>query len=144
VVVIFDTNVLVSAALLSGSRADACVRAVLSRQLPLIFSTATYDELADVLMRTKLDRYVSRRTREALLRTWRKAAVMFPGATLREEVRDCRDPDDDKFLELALASGARAIVTGDADLLVLDPWRDIRIVKLTNFENVVLPLIEVQ
>jgi predicted nucleic acid-binding protein len=42
---------------------------------------------------------------------------------------------------LALASGARAVVTGDADLLVLDPWRDIRIVKLTDFEMVVLPLI---
>jgi putative PIN family toxin of toxin-antitoxin system len=121
-----------------------CVRAVLARQLPLIFSKATYDELADVLMRSKLDRYVSRRTRETLLRTWRKAAVMFPEATLREQVRECRDPEDDKFLELALASGARAIVTGDADLLVLDPWRGIRIVKLTDFEKVVLPLIEVE
>jgi putative PIN family toxin of toxin-antitoxin system len=143
-VVIFDTNILVSAALLSGSRADVCVRAVLARQLPLIFSTATYDELADVLMRPKLDRYVSRRSRESLLRTWRKAAVMFSEASLREQVRDCRDPDDDKFLELALASGARAIVTGDADLLVLDPWRDTRIVKLTDVENVVLPLIDAE
>lgn len=139
--VIFDTNILVSAALLSGSRADLTVRAVLSRQLPLIFSTETYDELAAVLMRPKLDRYASRRTRGTLLRTWRKASAMFPDAALREKVRDCRDPDDDKFLDLALASGARAIVTGDADLLVLDPWRGIRIVRLTDFEKVVLPLI---
>jgi putative PIN family toxin of toxin-antitoxin system len=144
VVVIFDTNVPVSAALLSGSRADLCVSNVLVRQLPLVFSTATYEELADVLMRAKLDRYVSRRTREALLRTWRMAAVIFPEAALREEVRDCRDPDDDKFLELALASAARAIVTGDADLLVLDPWRGVRIVKLTDFEKVVLPLIDAE
>jgi putative PIN family toxin of toxin-antitoxin system len=143
-VVIFDTNILVSAALLSGSRADVCVRAVLARQLALIFSTATYDELADVLMRPKLDRYVSRRSRESLLRTWRKAAVMFPEASLREQVRDCRDPDDDKFLELALASGARAIVTGDKDLLVLDPWRGIRMVKLADFQMVVLPLIDAE
>lgn len=139
--VIFDTNILVSAALLSGSRADLCVRSVLACSIPLIFSAGTYDELADVLMRPKLDRYVSRRTREGLLRTWRKAAVRFPAAALREEVHVCRDPDDDKFLELALASGARAIVTGDEDLLVLDPWRGIRIVKLADFEMVVLPLI---
>jgi len=143
-VVIFDTNILVSAALLSGSRADFCVRAVLARHIPLIFSGATYAELSDVLMRPKLDRYVSRRTREALLRTWRKAAVMFPEASLREQVRDCRDPDDDKFLELALASGARAIVTGDRDLLVLDPWLGIRIVKLTDFEKVVIPILEAE
>ena len=139
--IIFDTNILVSAALLSGSRADLCVRTVLAHQLPLIFSTATYDELADVLMRSKLDRYVSRRTRETLLRTWRKAALMFPDAALREKVHDCRDSDDDKFLELALASGARAIVTGDADPLVLDPWRGIRLVQITDFEKVVLPLV---
>ena len=63
--VIFDTNILISAALLSGSRADLSVRTVLARQLPLIFSTATYDELADVLMRSKLDRYVSRRTQSS-------------------------------------------------------------------------------
>jgi putative PIN family toxin of toxin-antitoxin system len=143
-VVIFDTNILVSAALLSGSQADLCVRAVLARNIPLIFSAATYDELADVLMRPKLDRYVSRRTREALLRTWHEAAVIFPDAALREEVRDCRDPDDDKFLALALASGASAIVTGDADLLVLDPWRGIRMVKLADFEMVVLPLIDAE
>ena len=142
--VIFDTSILVSAALLSGSQADLCVRAVLARNIPLIFSAATYDELADVLMRPKLDRYVSRRSRESLLRTWRKAAVMFPEASLREQVRDCRDPDDDKFLELALASGARAIVTGDKDLLVLDPWRGIRMVKLADFEMVVLPLIDAE
>jgi putative PIN family toxin of toxin-antitoxin system len=117
---------------------------VLARNIPLIFSAATYDELADVLMRPKLDRYVSRRTREALLRTWHKAAVIFPDAALREEVRDCRDPDDDKFLELALASGARAIVTGDKDLLVLNPWRGIRMVKLADFEMVVLPLIDAE
>ena len=59
-------------------------------------------------------------------------------------MRDCRDPDDDKFLELALASGSRAIVTGDQDLLVLDPWRGISIVKLADFEKVILPLIGIE
>jgi predicted nucleic acid-binding protein len=48
--IIFDTNILVSAALLSGSRADLCVRTVLAHPLPLIFSKTTYDELADVLL----------------------------------------------------------------------------------------------
>jgi putative PIN family toxin of toxin-antitoxin system len=141
-VVIFDTNILVSAALLAGSRADRCVSAVLTRPIPLIFSLATYAELSDVLMRSKFDRYVSRLGREALLKTWRKSAVILPEASLRETVRECRDPDDDKFLELALACNARAIVTGDPDLLVLDPWHGIRIVELKDFESVVLPFIK--
>jgi predicted nucleic acid-binding protein len=34
------------------------------------------------------------------------------------------------------------IVTGDPDLLVLDPWRGIRIVKLADFDSVVIPILE--
>lgn len=47
--------------------------------------------------------------------------------TPRERIRDCRDPKDDKYLELALEAGAWAIVSGDRDLLELDPWRGVRI-----------------
>jgi putative PIN family toxin of toxin-antitoxin system len=141
-VVVFDTNVLVSAALIQGSRADRCVRAVPEHQHPLIFSKATFEELSDVLLRSKLDRYVSKAARRSLLETWENAAVFFPDAALQEVVHDCRDPEDNKFLELALASRAAVIVTGDPDLLRLDPWRGIRIVKLADFDSVVIPILE--
>ena len=42
-------------------------------------------------------------------------------------VTDCRDAKDNKYLELALAAGAETIVSGDFDLLVLHPWRGVRI-----------------
>ena len=140
--VIFDTNVLVSAALIQGSRADRCVRVVLEHQHPLIFSKATFEELSDVLLRSKLDRYASKAARRSLLETWENAAVFFPDAVLQEVVHDCRDPEDNKFLELALASRAAVFVTGDPDLLRLDPWRGIRIVKLADFDSVVIPILE--
>jgi len=44
-------------------------------------------------------------------------------------VTDCRDAKDDMYLELALAAAADTIVTGDADLLVLHPWRGVRVLK---------------
>ncbi|MEO7271642.1 MAG: putative toxin-antitoxin system toxin component, PIN family, partial [Vicinamibacterales bacterium] len=44
-----------------------------------------------------------------------------------QHVRACRDPKDDKFLELAVNGGASVIVTGDADLLSLHPFRGIDI-----------------
>ena len=41
----------------------------------------------------------------------------------------CRDAKDNKYLELALAAAADVIVSGDADLLVLHPWRGVRILR---------------
>ena len=49
------------------------------------------------------------------------------------ENTDCRDPRDNTYLALAMVSSAVAIVTGDEDLLVLDPWRGIRILGPSAF-----------
>jgi uncharacterized protein len=48
-------------------------------------------------------------------------------------IRECRDPDDDKFLEVALNGSADVIVTGDEDLLGMSPWRGIQILSPGNF-----------
>ena len=45
-----------------------------------------------------------------------------------ERIAICRDPQDDRFLEVALAGGASHLVTGERDLLVLHPVRNIRVV----------------
>jgi len=42
-----------------------------------------------------------------------------------ESVTDCRDPDDNKFLELAVGGNATHIISGDKDLLALNPFRGI-------------------
>lgn len=47
---------------------------------------------------------------------------------ITQRIAACRDPTDDKFLELAVNGRADAIVTGDADLLALNPFRGIPIV----------------
>ena len=53
---------------------------------------------------------------------------------------DCRDPKDNYVLVLALAGMAEIILTEDEDLLVLDPWRGIRIMRLFQFlQNHPLP-----
>ena len=48
-------------------------------------------------------------------------------------VNDCRHAKDDKYLELALAAGANPIVSSDADLLVLHPWRGIPVLSPADF-----------
>ena len=50
-----------------------------------------------------------------------------------DSIRICRDPKDDKILELAISGNADCIVTGDDDLLVLNPFREVAIVTPADF-----------
>jgi putative PIN family toxin of toxin-antitoxin system len=50
-----------------------------------------------------------------------------------ESIEQCRDPKDNKYLELAVSGQADCIVTGDEDLLILNPFRDLKIVTVQEF-----------
>jgi len=93
-------------------------------------SAAVDAEIAGVLSRPKFASAIPLARRERLLQILRQAAVWFE-PTVR--VTDCRDPKDDKYLELALAAGAETIVSGDDDLLMLDPWRGLRILRPADY-----------
>ncbi len=65
-------------------------------------------------------------------------AVLVREATLveiTETIAECRDPKDDKFLELAIGGKAACIVSGDKDLLVLHPFRGIPILTPAGFTS---------
>jgi putative PIN family toxin of toxin-antitoxin system len=96
----------------------------------LLISAATITELDDVLRRPKFDEYVSEAQRLEFLATLIERAEAI---TVVDVVMECRDPDDDKFLELAVSGKATHIVTGDADLLALHPFRGIAIVRPQSF-----------
>ncbi len=53
-----------------------------------------------------------------------------------ERVAECRDPKDDRFLELAVNGNATAIVSSDSDLLVLNPFRGVAILTPQEFISV--------
>ena len=83
-------------------------------------------KLAHVLSRPKFDHYVSMEQRMLFLAELSRLADFV---SIISVVRECRDPKDDKFLEVALNGGADLIVTGDADLLTLHPWPSIAILS---------------
>jgi len=120
-----DTNVFVSAIIFPHSVPRRLVDEALDHSV-VLFSQATMNELTEVLSRSKFDRYVSRAERELVLTQIGSAAEFVPIIRL---VRACRDPHDDKFLEVALNGRADVIITGDADLLALHPWREIAVMS---------------
>ena len=69
-------------------------------------------------------------TRQRLLQRFAASAFFVE---VKMKVDDCRDPKDNFLLALALDGRADYLVTGDADLLVLDPWRGVRIVTPVDF-----------
>jgi putative PIN family toxin of toxin-antitoxin system len=123
--VVLDTNALVSRLLVSDSVPARVVR-LATREARILVSDATLMELADVLARPKFDPYVTIRERQNFLRLFAQIAERVE---IVRRVHASRDPKDDKFLELALNGSADVLVTGDRDLLGLDPFHNTRILS---------------
>ena len=123
--VVIDTNAWISRLLLADSVAAQAVDKAVAR-FEVVVSEASVEELADVLSRKKFDRYVSLQDREEFLRRLLQVTTIVP---VLSEITDCRDPKDNRFLALALDSESDCIVSGDDDLLALNPWRGIEIVS---------------
>ncbi len=121
--VIVDTNVLISRLLLPRSVAGRAVSRLV-KHTRLLVSEDTLAELAQTISRKKFNRYISLEDREEFFQLYARLAEWIPISTT---LRACRDPQDDKFLELAVDGQAQLIVTGDKDLLELSPFRNIQI-----------------
>ncbi len=120
---VVDTNVLVSALLFADSKPARVVFHLLTTST-IVTSLPALQELEMVLQRPKFDRYVTIDEREAFIT---KLALTTVVVDIAETIQVCRDPKDDKFLEIAVNGKADIIVTGDPDLLILHPFRDIAI-----------------
>ncbi len=129
---VVDTSIIVRAVLKPLGTVGPVLDWLAEKRYRFLYSEATLDELIDVLARPRLRRRFPLRGRDAetvvdliLLR----GEVVEPG----QELAVCRDPKDDKFLDVAMAGHADVLVTGDEDLLVLHPFRGIPIVQPAEF-----------
>jgi putative PIN family toxin of toxin-antitoxin system len=126
--IVADTNVIVSAFLWGGTP-RRLLDAVQAGSAQLFTSRALITELEDVLLRAKFAERLKRTHFSAafLLARYTQLAILIAPADLTAPV--LRDPDDTALLACALAARAEAIVSGDQDLLVLNPYQNIRIVS---------------
>jgi putative PIN family toxin of toxin-antitoxin system len=136
--VVIDTSTLVSAALRKRSIPRQALDLAI-RHCELCVSRQTLDELHEVLNRRKFDRYLAPIRREEFLHVLESGVrilVVRDGCAASAGIR-CRDATDQKFLDLAWQAEAETIVSSDEDLLVLNPWNDIRIVRPATFVDMI-------
>jgi putative PIN family toxin of toxin-antitoxin system len=124
--VVLDSNVYLSAVLFGGNP-RSILEAAHAGLFELVSSPAICAEVERVL-REKF-KWPEGRIEEAGVVLWRQAVQVVP----KVRIDDCRDPDDNRVLECAVASSASVIVTGDQHLLSLHPYSGIAIMKPKRF-----------
>ena len=129
--VVVDTNVLISALLKANGNPAKVVSLWRTGEFELVISSETIDELSRVLGYERIRTRVTPEEAERFLYLLQTAATIITPQIEVTAVED--DPDDDKFLGLALASDAEYIVSGDKHLLSIKVFRGIPILTPVQF-----------
>lgn len=128
-ILVLDTNVIVSAALFP----DSVPRKAYEKAFKtgnVITSDSTFEEVQEVMLRKKFDKYTSLEDRMTFLLNFSLRTKSIP---INIIITDCSDPKDNKFLELAVSGNADYIISGDDDLLQLNPFRGIPVITPQEF-----------
>lgn len=115
--VVLDTNVVVSALLFRSGRLAWLRQAWAGGKVVPVVSRDTLAELVRVLAYPKFG--LAAADTKNLLAHYMEHAEALGQVKTRARLPRCRDEDDRKFLLLAHAARADALVTGDRDLLAL-------------------------
>jgi len=131
--VVIDTNIWIS--FLIGKSLTGLTDAIIANRVQVLFSDDLFSELLEVLQRPKFKKYFSSAAIEQLLALlYEKIAWV----NVVDEFTDCRDKKDNFLLNLSVSGHADYLITGDADLLVLNPFHGVEIVSYQFFQNVIL------
>jgi putative PIN family toxin of toxin-antitoxin system len=127
--IVLDTNVLISAVLSPNGTARNALNGAIANYR-IIQSGATYEELVSRIQKKKFDKYISVEDRIDFLAMIRRYSEFI---SVKARITLCSDPDDNKFLDLAIAEKAEYLITGDQDLLVIGSLENTKIVKPAEF-----------
>ncbi|PZO43349.1 MAG: putative toxin-antitoxin system toxin component, PIN family [Pseudanabaena frigida] len=131
--VVIDTNIWIS--FLIGKSLTGLSEAIINDQVLILFSEDLFCELIEVLKRPKFKKYFSETAIEDLVSLLSEKVELIE-ITMRFE--DCRDKKDNFLLDLAVSGHANYLVTGDADLLILNPFQGVEIISYQSFQNQIL------
>lgn len=129
---VVDTNILVRAVIKPSGTVGPVLLRLRDGDYTLLYAQSLLEELIDVLNRPRIrEKYglIDQDIQTVVSLILLRGEPVMP----RERVTVCRDPKDDKFLEVAVAGEADVIVSGDQDLLVLHPFAGIPILPPVMF-----------
>ena len=130
--VVFDTNILVSALVFPGGRADVALRRIIEEKDRLLLSKPILNELLGILAK-KFSRDAEELAHVAVFLS-DLSLVVKP----RRKFAVLADEPDNRILECAVTGGADAIVTGDKALLALKHFRKVKLLSLRAYLEEVL------
>ena len=128
--IIIDTNIWISVFI--NKDYQSFVKGILDNNIKIISSLRQIEEISIVLSRPKLSGYVNKSLIEEFLLLFLKTVDVVES---KIKINDCRDEKDNFILETAVSGKADFIVTEDNDLLVLNPYKDLKIVTVKEFYN---------
>ena len=128
--IVIDTNVFISAALSPHGKAYQAVAKAINKFV-IVQSEATYRELTERIYKSKFNKYISDDNRQKFLNVINNNSQFIE---VKSQIKTCRDPDDNKFLELFKDANAEFLLTGDRDLLSLN--------SLSEYQNSIVSIKE--
>ncbi|OOG72993.1 putative toxin-antitoxin system toxin component, PIN family [Algoriphagus sp. A40] len=126
--VILDTNIWLSLLIRGGF--PAIFELVEAKQIQILLSIELLDEFLEVAGRPKFQKYFSTTDRDSFLRFLLQKGELV---NVNTKPSDCRDSKDNFLLGLAEDGKATHLLTGDHDLLVLNPFRETKILQISDF-----------
>ena len=129
---VIDTNIWIS--FLIGKLLGGLDDYIFDGLLEVVISDEQLEEIASVLRRPKFRKHFSTDDIEEFLSLLYKSAQIVE---VHHTIKDCRDEKDNFILETAIRGKADYIVTGDKDLLVLNPYRGKKIIDFREFEGII-------
>lgn len=128
--IVIDTNIWIT--FLIGHVLDEMEDRFFENDVNIISSDAQLREISEVIRRQKFVQRFSDFERLQLEEYMVKTAYRVDPI---EHIEVCRDPKDNFLLEIAASTDVDYIVTGDDDLLILGEFRNTKIIRLSEFRE---------
>jgi len=129
--IIVDTNLWIG--MLIGKKLASLKELLIQGKVRIYFSEELFEEIVKVIDYPRIQKIISKNKFYELISLLDEKIIFIKPDC---KINDCRDIKDNFLLELAISSHCDYLITGDNDLLVLDPYRNIRIITASEFENI--------